>query len=89
MAFKLKKNILNIKNPNTGLFEGIPAMVGESAYQIAVRHGFKGTEEEWVKYISGMSGGVVTEALKAKKALALDLPSAIGNGTKPVYFDES
>ena len=29
----------------------VPAIVGESAYQIAVKYGFEGTEEEWINSI--------------------------------------
>lgn len=87
MAYSLKRNILNIKNPNTGLFEGVPALAGESAYQIAVRNGFTGTEAEWIEQISGTSGGVVSEALKAKKADALSLAAAVGSASEPVYFN--
>jgi hypothetical protein len=49
---KLYQNTALIKNPNTDKFEGLPALAGESAYQIAVRLGtFSGTEEEWNNYI--------------------------------------
>ena len=44
----VKNNILNIKNPNTGQYESVPAIVGSSAYQIAVKNGFHGTEKEWL-----------------------------------------
>ena len=38
-----------IRNPDTGEFEPIAAIRGESAYEIAVRLGtFSGTEEEWI-----------------------------------------
>lgn len=29
--------------------DGIPGAPGKSAYQIAVEHGFEGTEEEWLE----------------------------------------
>ena len=87
MAYTLKRNILNIRNPNTGLFEAVPMMVGESAYQIAVRHGYQGSEEDWIEHISGTSGGVISEALMAKKAGALDLSAAVGGDKEPVYFN--
>lgn len=29
--------------------DGIPGSPGKSAYQIAVEHGFEGTEEEWLE----------------------------------------
>ena len=48
----VKHNVVKIKNPNTQEWEGLPALVGESAYQIAVRLGtFTGTEEEWNNYV--------------------------------------
>ena len=37
-----------VRNPDTGGFEPLMAIRGESAYEIAVRLGkFTGTEEEW------------------------------------------
>lgn len=49
---KLNHNITKIKDPTTGQFKGLPAIAGESAYEIAVRLGtFTGTEEEWNNYI--------------------------------------
>ena len=37
-----------IKNPTSGVWESIPALKGESAYEIAVRLGtFTDTEEDW------------------------------------------
>lgn len=35
---------------------GINGMNGESAYDIAVRHGFAGTEEEWLESLKGSNG---------------------------------
>lgn len=32
---------------------------GESAYQIAVKHGFEGTEEEWLESLKGEPGGTI------------------------------
>lgn len=34
---------------------------GESAYQVAVRNGFEGTEEEWLKSLSGPAGVGITD----------------------------
>lgn len=42
-----KLPILRVKDKD-GNFISVPAIVGESAYQIAARYGFKGTEEEWI-----------------------------------------
>lgn len=89
MAYKFKNNILNIKNPNTGLFESIPALAGDSAYQIAVKNGFKGTEEEWLEYISGTTGGTITNAIRAEKADALNVVTAIGSTNEPIYINDN
>ena len=46
---RIKRHILNIKNPNTGEYESVPIVAGESAYEIAVRNGYTGSEQEWMK----------------------------------------
>lgn len=33
---------------------------GYSAYEVAVRNGFEGTEEEWLQSLNGRDGGVAT-----------------------------
>ena len=38
---KIVNNILNVKESDT--FESVPVVVGDSAYEIALRHGYKGT----------------------------------------------
>lgn len=43
--------VLRIKNENGG-WENVPALIGSSAYEIAVENGFKGTEEEWLEMLS-------------------------------------
>lgn len=84
---RLKNNVVNIKNPNTGLFESLPALVGESNYQIAVRNGFKGTETEWLEQMYGQSlDGTTLKAQLAEKANALSLSGAVGSEIQPVYF---
>lgn len=86
---RLKNNVLNILNPNSGVFESVPTLVGESAYQVAVRNGFKGTEEEWLEQSSGLTGdGVVLKAKTAEKAEALSLSAAVGGDKNPVYFNK-
>ena len=47
MAKRLNNNVLKIKDKETNTYEGIPSIAGESAYEIAKRYGFEGTEEEW------------------------------------------
>ena len=37
---------------------GLPIGSGKSAYQIAVDHGFTGTEEEWLASLKGADGNV-------------------------------
>jgi hypothetical protein len=44
-------DVLKIKN-DKGEWINIPAITGESAYELAVRDGFSGTEEEWLAYIT-------------------------------------
>ncbi|MEY8443369.1 hypothetical protein AALA52_03810 [Lactococcus ileimucosae] len=36
---------------------GLPGQEGKSAYQIALEHGFNGTEQEWLASLKGDSGG--------------------------------
>ncbi len=48
----LKKPILKVKNPSTGTYESMAAVTGtpgESSYDIAVRNGFVGTENEFLQ----------------------------------------
>lgn len=52
MAKKVKHNVIKIKNPNTGQWEEIPALTGESAYELAVRLGtFTGTEDDYNNWL--------------------------------------
>lgn len=73
---RLKKNILNIKNPNTGKFESVPVMVGESAYQVAVRNGYEGTEEEWLSELAGVE---IRELIN--KIVSEKLEDGVGSGS--------
>lgn len=41
-----------IKNAD-GEYEGIPALRGVDSYELAVKNGYKGTEEEWLESIIG------------------------------------
>lgn len=45
-------SILRVKDQN-GNEVDIPAIKGASAYEIAVKNGFKGTEEEWLESLKG------------------------------------
>lgn len=39
-----------------GVFREVPCIVGRSAYQTAVKNGFKGTESEWLATLKGEPG---------------------------------
>lgn len=50
---KFAHNVVKIKDPETGKWEGLPTIVGESAYELAVRLGtFGGTEEEYNNFVN-------------------------------------
>ena len=40
--------VIKIYNENTGEYDELPVARGESAYEVALRNGFEGTEEEWL-----------------------------------------
>lgn len=40
---------------------GTPGAPGKSAYQLAVEHGFVGTEAEWLASLKGADGGGAAE----------------------------
>ena len=40
--------IIRIYNEGTGEYDELPVARGESAYEVALRNGFEGTEEEWL-----------------------------------------
>lgn len=44
---EIKTNKILIRDPDTKKYEPFLAIQGESAYEIAKRHGYEGTEEEW------------------------------------------
>lgn len=52
------KNSLGIWEPigSTSGGNGTPGKDGDSAYQIAVNHGFEGSEEEWLESLKGKDG---------------------------------
>ena len=63
---KVRKGLLNIKNPTTGEWEEITAIQGESAYELAVRLGlFSGTEQEFAEQIASKDY-VLSEIAKAQ-----------------------
>lgn len=48
-------NVLKVKDKKTNKWIDIPAIQGRSAYEIAVDGGFKGTEEEFAKALTGVA----------------------------------
>lgn len=48
---QISTKMFYIKDIN-GEFKPVVALRGESAYDIAVKHGFDGTESDWLAYIS-------------------------------------
>ena len=44
---EIKTNKILIRDPDTKKYEPFLAIHGESAYEIAKRYGYEGTEEEW------------------------------------------
>lgn len=48
-------HILKIKTKQ-GSWINVPAIMGDSAYKIAVKKGFEGTEEEWLESLKGDKG---------------------------------
>lgn len=71
---------------NTKFYSGIRGLPGASAYQIAVNHGFAGTEEEWLDSSSQRSPfsnskfRAITEAQRDKifEYVALSLSNRFG-----------
>ena len=69
----VKNNILNIKNPNTGQYESVPAIVGKSAYDIALENGYEGTKEEWVQAMTKVDNTLSKPNLGADAKVTGDL----------------
>lgn len=62
-----KHSVAKIRNSD-GKFEGIPALTGENVYEMAVRNGYIGTEEEYLAEI--ISDGWVTGLAEVKNDLS-------------------
>jgi hypothetical protein len=78
---------LNIRNPNTGLYESLPLVTGESAYETAVRNGFVGSESKWLE-TSGINSGYAERAAVANYTKGLNLDKGLSSSNKPIYFNE-
>lgn len=53
VTYALAKKYINATLNGMGALQGQP---GESAYDIAVKYGYKGTEQEWLKSLIGAPG---------------------------------
>ena len=81
---KVKSNILNIKDSTTGRYEPLPGTTGESAYEIAKRNGYKGTEADWKKETSGTVEYVDTAGIANRANAFVD--TSVGSEVQPIYF---
>lgn len=86
--------VLKIRNKQTGLWEEIPAIQGDSAYETALKHGFVGTEEEWLNSLKpeieqelGTNPETVMSQAATTNALNKKLEKGI-NGTVTILADE-
>ena len=50
----------------SGNYIDIPALQGESAYNIAVRNGYTGTEQEWLESLKGEKGEIGKTPIKGQ-----------------------
>jgi hypothetical protein len=89
-------NVINGKVPDTGLLKGsVHAIIGRdgySAYQLAQKHGFVGTEEEWLLSLNGVDGTVEFDKLTAAQKESLrgerGVPGVyIGSGNMPAGYN--
>ena len=55
-AYILSKSYVDSTLKGTGALQGKPGKDGESAYEIAIGHGFNGTEKEWLESLKGING---------------------------------
>lgn len=71
----LNFNVIKVKNASTGVWEGFPALKGESVYDIALRYGYVGSEDDFAKEL--LSDGWVNAVLELdeKKVDREDLKS--------------
>ena len=87
MSIEFNHNAVKIKNQN-GEYEAMPALKGESVYDIAVRNGYIGTEDDFIKDL--LSDGWVTtcarlETEKANKSEVYNKNEVLSDVTKSKY----
>lgn len=72
---RFNHNVMKIKNQETGKWEGFPAIVGESAYELAVRLGtFSGTEEEYNNFVNESRDAAISEVEKKGQETLATIP---------------
>ena len=86
----LNYNAVMVKNAVSGVSEGFPALKGESVYDIAVRLGYLGSEDDFVKEL--LSDGWVNAVLdldanKADRVVPDDISSLFGLPTRSTRDD--
>lgn len=84
---EVKKNSLNMKNPNTGFHDSVQIVTGETAYQTAVRNGYYGSENKWLSDI-GCVGGKPELAGQSDYSNSINT-SGTGNKLNPVFINEN
>ena len=57
----------------------LPALNGESAYNIAVKNGFVGTEAEWVDSLKGENGAIFTPSVSSEGILSWTNDKGLSN----------
>lgn len=89
-------NVINGKVPDTGLLKGsVHAIIGRdgySAYELALKHGFVGTEEEWLLSLNGVDGTVEFDKLTPAQKESLKGEAGVsgvyvGSGDMPVGYN--
>lgn len=62
---RFNSSAVKVKNAS-GEFEGLPALRGQSAYEIAVQNGYKGSEAEWIESTLGDGWVTAFQELESK-----------------------
>lgn len=80
--------ILKIRDKNNGNVINVPAIRGQSAYEIARANGFEGTEQEWIDSLKG-EAYILTEADKEeiRDSLFATLAPTSNTSTKKSRYD--
>ena len=77
--YEAVKNALEGANKDCSTL--LPSTTGESIYDIAVKHGYVGTEKEWMNYVSeGLElGNVLHSKVSEISALVNSIPTTVNN----------